>query len=164
MYDPLFARYNRGSFTEPVAPPTGLASDPPLVCVEVAASWVPFIVGALQQLCQPTTWIYADQAALIDILGRVQDLLALIGTAGACMEAGSVSVTIPAGAATGLSVVTFPAAMTAAPIVVVSESTGLYIASADTITSAGFHAHITANVPVIADSIATFSWIARLPT
>lgn len=162
MFDPDFARFNRGSYPEPVRPPTGLWDDPPTVCLEVASAWVPYITGALTQLAQPATWVAATDVALWDILGRVQDLIEAIGTAGACMGSGTQDVTILSGDAVGSLGVVFPSPFPTVPVVVVSESTGKLIASVDTVTVNGFTVSVTANVPTIVDMPSLVSWVARV--
>jgi len=77
----------RPSFVQPVTPPSTAPCDPPLVCISVNQEWLPYILGALTQLAQPTTWDVADRATLEDVLGRVTDLLACVGTAVPCNSA-----------------------------------------------------------------------------
>jgi hypothetical protein len=84
MWDPE-ARYALTSYREPVVDPGTAPGDDPLVCVQVNASWIPYIVGSLLQLAQPPTWPSMSQSALADLLGRVTDLIARIGTAELCM-------------------------------------------------------------------------------
>jgi len=84
MWDPE-AWAVRPSFTEPVTDPGTAPGDDPLVCLQVNASWIPYIVGSCLQLAQPLAWTTTDSTALADLLGRVTDLINLIGTAEACM-------------------------------------------------------------------------------
>ena len=164
VYDRAFAQYQRPSFVEAVRIPDGLYNTLPTFCVEIAESWRPYLLGALLQLAQPSTWIAANDTELYDILGRVQDLLGAVGAAGACMQSGSTAITIPAGSATATAAVVFPAPFTAAPVLVASESTGLYIASAVDITAAGCTLAITSNVVLRVDGVSTVSWIASVRT
>ena len=83
MWDPE-SRYSRTSYAEPVTDPGTAPGDDPLICIQVNAGWVPYICGCVLQLAQPPAWT-ADAAALPDLLGRVTDLIARIGTAGECM-------------------------------------------------------------------------------
>jgi len=83
VYDPNSA-YTHGSYREAVADPGTAPGDDPVVCLQVNASWIPYIIGSCLQLTQPTSWI-SGSPSLADLLGRVQDLLALFGTAEACM-------------------------------------------------------------------------------
>ncbi len=160
MYDPIAGRLPRGSFSEPVVPPTTGSLDLPLACLQVNRDWLPYIEGALQQLALPSTWIVADDNALWDILSRVQDLLGEWGNSEACLQMGTQEITIGSGTATATHVVTLPQPFTVAPVAVVSESTGLYIASVDGTTESTVTLRITASVPVIVDSTALVSWIA----
>ena len=164
VYDRAFAPYQRPSFVEAVRIPDGLYNTLPTFCVEIAESWRPYLLGALLQLAQPSTWIAADDTELYDILGRVQDLLGAVGAAGACMQSGSTAITIPAGSATATAAVVFPAPFTAAPVLVAGESTGLYIASAVDITAAGCTLAITSSVTLRVDGVSTVSWIASVRT
>jgi hypothetical protein len=84
MWDPE-ARGTNSSYYEPVADPGTAPADAPLVCLQVNASWIPYIVGSLMQLIQPPTWTTTDRTALADLLGRVTDLIALVGTAEVCV-------------------------------------------------------------------------------
>ena len=164
MYDPDFAKYNRGSYPGPVATPTGSWDTAPTICIEVSVAWVPYITGALSQLAQPTTWVHDTDTALWDVLGRVQDLIEAIGTAGACMRSGVQNVTILSGNAVGTIGVLFSAPFLAVPVIVVSESTGDFIASAGNVTLTGFDLSITANVNTIVDMPSLVSWVARVPS
>lgn len=163
MWDPE-ALYPRSAFLQAITPPTGGPQDPPTVCVELAASWVEYINAALWALGEQAAVVVANPAALADWQGRLTALMLALATAVECMEAGTVAVTITAGNAEGTTAVVFPTAFSAIPVVVVSESTGDYIASTDSVTETGFNADLTAPTPVIADSTATISWVARLPT
>src|SRR6202035_5375560 len=44
------------------------------------------MLGGLMQLAQPSSWIAADETALQEILGNVQDLIGVIGTAMPCVD------------------------------------------------------------------------------
>lgn len=87
------------SFPERVAPPDGLPSDTPTVCVQFAQAYLPYVLGALTQLCQPTVWDVADATAMADTLGNMQDLLAIFGTAVGCEPCAPV-ITPPPGVTT----------------------------------------------------------------
>ena len=163
MWDPE-ARYPRSAFLQAIAPPSAGPFDAPTVCLEVNQGWLAVICGALWELGQAPAVVVADSAALADWQGRLTDLMAALFTAGECMQAGIVTVTIAAGQAVGTVAVVFPTPVSVAPVVVVSEGTGDYIASTDSITATGFTADITASVSVIADSPSVFSWIARVAT
>jgi len=83
VYDPN-SEYTHGSYRQAVADPGTAPSDDPVVCLQVNASWIPYIIGSCLQLAQPTSWI-SGSPSLADLLGRVQDLLAIFGTAEACV-------------------------------------------------------------------------------
>lgn len=160
MYEPQSGTFPRGSFREAVVPPTTASSDLPLACLSVNKDWLPYIEGALQQLALPSTWIVADDTALWDILARVQDLLGDWGNSEACRQMGTQDITIVAGDATATHTLTLPQPFSTAPVAVVSESTGIYIASVEATTETTLTLRLTASVPVIVDSTATVSWIA----
>lgn len=64
-------------------PPTTQPSDAPLVCIQVNQDWIPYMCGALMQLCQPTTWM-ASGGALLDVQTSATELIELVGTATVC--------------------------------------------------------------------------------
>lgn len=74
----------RGTYVEPVVDPGTEPAADPVVCLRINASWIPYVIGCVLQLDQPAAWT-ADAAALPDLLGRVQDLVNQIGTAGVCV-------------------------------------------------------------------------------
>lgn len=71
----------QSSFWNKVAIP----ADPPLIgpysYIYFNATWLPYVLGALQQLCLPATWIASSQAQLDSVLGEAQDLLAQVAAA-----------------------------------------------------------------------------------
>ena len=69
------------SYTERVAVPADAPLAAPYVYVYFNATWLPYVLGALQQLCQPGTWITSSAAELESVLGEAQDLLAQIAAA-----------------------------------------------------------------------------------
>lgn len=69
------------SFTEGVAIPAQAPGSTPYVYICFNETWLPYVLGALQQLCQPRTWITSSQAALESVLGEAQDLLAQVAAA-----------------------------------------------------------------------------------
>lgn len=73
------------SFVEPVAPPGVEPDSTPGVSVCFSAAWLPYVLGSLQQMCQPAAWDTSDPAVLQATLDRAQGLLELFGTAGGCM-------------------------------------------------------------------------------
>ena len=73
-----------GTYVESVSDPGTAPADDPVVCFRINQSWVPYMVGCALQLLQPAAWT-ADSAALPDLLGRVNDLLNIIGTSEVCV-------------------------------------------------------------------------------
>lgn len=76
--------FQRSSFQEPVPPPTTEICDDPLYCISVNREWVPYLVGAALQLCQPSTWLVATATDRDTAVRRATDLVAEIGTAVPC--------------------------------------------------------------------------------
>ena len=72
------------SFVEPVAPVDTDVDAAPLVCLQLNASWLPYIVGALMQLIQPTTWDTSDPTVLANMQQQALTLMELVGTAEGC--------------------------------------------------------------------------------
>jgi len=79
VYPPGFPFFSRGSFQTPVDPPTTQPDADPRQAVCVNQDWLPFIAGALKQLELQATWKVADDAALLDVQGRVFDLISKFG-------------------------------------------------------------------------------------
>ena len=77
----------QGSYINPVVPPSSDPCDAPLVCISINQDWVKFVAGACSQLAQPSTWLVASDAELIDVLERVAGLISAIGTAMPCVSA-----------------------------------------------------------------------------
>jgi hypothetical protein len=76
----------RGSFLEPVTPPTTDICDAPLYCITVNQEWLPYLAGAAMQLAQPSTWQTATEADRQLAIARATDLIAEIGTAMPCIS------------------------------------------------------------------------------
>lgn len=81
MWNPAPGWKSYSSFPDPVAVPADAPMGPPYLYITFNATWLPVVLGALQQLCRPQTWITASQAALESVLGEAQDLLAQIAAA-----------------------------------------------------------------------------------
>jgi hypothetical protein len=84
MWDPDRS-YKQSSYRETIPDPGTAPGDAPLVCIQINASWIPYVIGSTLQLAQPKAWTTTDPTALADLLGRVTDLIARIGTAEVCM-------------------------------------------------------------------------------
>lgn len=63
------------SFQWPTALPTTEPDSTPLLHVCFAETWLPLILGCLQQLTQPQAWNTDDQTALDQALGQVDSLI-----------------------------------------------------------------------------------------
>jgi hypothetical protein len=70
-----------GSFQRPVAPPDADPDDGAIMTVCFNAAWLPFILGALQQLTLQATW-EGDAATILLAQDRAQLLLAMFGSGG----------------------------------------------------------------------------------
>ena len=68
MFSPLNRVQQQSSFLSKVGVPADGPMGPPYVYIYFNATWLPYVLGALQQLCQPGTWITASQAALESVL------------------------------------------------------------------------------------------------
>ena len=76
--------WQQGSYVEPVAVPgTDPAADPQ-VCVSFNKVWLPYIVGSLLQLVQPSSWATSSPTTLADTLTAATELIERFGTAGEC--------------------------------------------------------------------------------
>ena len=149
------------SYYSPVDIPSSAPGDSPLRCAAVNDDWLKYVAGALSQLRLPVAWRYSTNAELDQVMYWVDELIGNIGTADWCMQSGTVSLTILAGTATVGSHVTFSNAFATSPDVVVSESTGLYVASSSSPSTSGVDVAITSNVPLLANGTATLTWHAK---
>ena len=82
MYNPLPGWLPASSYVEPVTPVDAEPDASPGVSVCFNAAWLPYVLGALQQLAQPSTWDTSDPTTLQTALDRAQALLGLFGNAG----------------------------------------------------------------------------------
>lgn len=76
-------RAARTSYLEPINDPGTAPADAPTICLAINAAWIPIVIGCLMQVLQPPAWT-ADSTHIGDLLGRVTDLIAIVGTAGVC--------------------------------------------------------------------------------
>ena len=72
----------RSSYKQRIAPPASAPGAQPLAAVWLNTDWLPALLGALQQLAQPSVWDTADPTALALVLGRAQELISNVGNAG----------------------------------------------------------------------------------
>jgi hypothetical protein len=84
MWDPE-SRYARTSYREALPDPGTDLVSATVVCAQIPATAIPYIVGSLLQLLQPPAWAITDAARMSEVLGQVTDLILAIGTAGPCM-------------------------------------------------------------------------------
>jgi len=81
VYNPLPNWQQQGSFVEKVPIPASHPGDSPLVTVQINSAWIPYCLGGIWQLAQPSTWIDTGGSAITDVLYDVQDLMGLFGGA-----------------------------------------------------------------------------------
>jgi len=84
VWDPE-SRYSRSSYREALPDPGTALIDPTVVCAQLPATAIPYIVGSLLQLLQPPAWAITDATRMTEVLGQVTDLIVALGTAGPCM-------------------------------------------------------------------------------
>lgn len=76
-----------GSFQVPVVAPTGEPDAEPLTTVCFSQEWLPYVIGALQQLTLQATWQGDDDAVTLAV-NQAQLLVAMFGSsAGGCVNA-----------------------------------------------------------------------------
>lgn len=85
MWNPSSFRQQQGSFVEPVPIPAADPMSPPFVCIQVNQEWLPYVIGALMQLVQPTSWLHSTEAELQEVLARATDLIGVAGNAELCV-------------------------------------------------------------------------------
>lgn len=77
----------QGSFEIPEIPPAYEPDAEPLVCLPaINQYWLPFVMGALDQLRNPSSWLVADDDAMSTTLYRVTKLREMIGARAICMS------------------------------------------------------------------------------
>jgi hypothetical protein len=76
----------QGSFEQGELALVDHPSDAPLVCIPpINRNWLPYILGCLDQLTNPSTWITSSDAALNAILDKAIELKQIVGQAGDCV-------------------------------------------------------------------------------
>ncbi len=76
--------WQQGSYVEPVTPPEADPADAPQVCVSFNRDWLPYVVGSLLQLVQPSSWTASSPSALSDVLTSATELIERFGTTEGC--------------------------------------------------------------------------------
>lgn len=84
MWEEQRNAYAFPSFRRPVSPPTSGPADGPCVCVSFNEQWAPYILGALQQLAQDSTWRLAPGDDIQVVQGRVNQLMEMFGASNQC--------------------------------------------------------------------------------
>jgi hypothetical protein len=82
----------RSSYKKRAIPPPFEPGAPVLVGAWWNRHWTPYILGALQQLAQPSVWDTDDPALLALTLARVQELISNIGNAAQCDTAAALPI------------------------------------------------------------------------
>lgn len=84
---PLVNWQQQGSFEIPELPPTTEPDEGPFVCLPpINRFWLPYVMGALDQLRNPSAWLVADDAAMYTTLARVTKLREMLGVGTPCMN------------------------------------------------------------------------------
>lgn len=84
---PLVNWRQQGSFEIPEIPPAYEPDSEPLVCLPpINRYWLPFVMGALDQLRNPSSWIVSDDEAMSTTLARASKLREMIGIRAECMS------------------------------------------------------------------------------
>ena len=92
IYDPAWDMpkvnwQQQGSFEVPEIPPAYEPDAEPLVCLPaINQYWLPYVMGALDQLRNPSSWLVADDDAMYTTLARVSKLREMIGVRATCMS------------------------------------------------------------------------------
>lgn len=83
---PLVNWQQQGSFEIPEIPPVTDPDEEPLVCLPpINRYWLPYVVGALDQMRNPSSWLVASDDAMYACLSRVSKLREMIGVGEPCM-------------------------------------------------------------------------------
>lgn len=161
LWDEGQARFPpKPSFTQAVPAPSTDPGSGPLICVHFNQEWLPVVLGALLQLCQPPSWAVDDPDALNTVLGRATLLLDMFGQAELCpvTEDGIVTLTITAGNASASTTITFVQTYATAPLVDCSCDNPDLISSWSDVSTTGATLTITAATPVTESTSADVSW------
>lgn len=77
----------QGSFVIPEIPPSTEPDAEPLVCLPaINQYWMPYVMGALDQLRNPSSWLVADDDAMYTTLARVTKLREMLGVRAECVS------------------------------------------------------------------------------
>lgn len=75
----------QSSYPTPVPAPNAEPGAAPTVCVQFAGAWLPYVLGALFQLTQPSAWL-AGSPGYAAAQAQAQGLMAIFGEAGVCTD------------------------------------------------------------------------------
>lgn len=84
LWNPTNGWRPASSFAAPVPVPGVEPDADPQVQLCFSRSWLPYVVGSLMQLTQPTTWDTTDSTTLQTALSQATALQEMFGAAGAC--------------------------------------------------------------------------------
>src|ERR1700727_1110286 len=77
----------QGSLVIPEIHPATEPDAEPLVCPPaINRYWMPYVLGALDQLRNPSSWLVADDDAMYDTLSRVSKLKEMLGVGVTCVS------------------------------------------------------------------------------
>ncbi|HEV2461068.1 MAG TPA: hypothetical protein VGS80_22175 [Ktedonobacterales bacterium] len=132
------------------------------VQVQFSAAWLPYVLGSLQQLTQPPTWGMTGSSDSTGVLGRATKLLNLFSEAVVVVpeQEGIATLTILAGTAQAIAVITFSPAFVSPPIVDVSCDDPNVIASWGEVTGDAMTIAATVAVVLTSDLTVEVSWHA----
>ena len=80
MWDPRVWG-QRGSFANPVPIPAGNPATGPWLYARIEPSWLPYLLGAAEQLLQPSTWDTTDPDARLDAQMRAMEAIFMLAEA-----------------------------------------------------------------------------------
>jgi hypothetical protein len=151
------------SFTQPVADPGIDPGVGPLICVHFNRDWLPVVLGALLQLCQPPSWDVDDPDDLNTVLGRATALLNAFSEAELCpvMESGTLSGTILSRTPYLDIPVTFVQTYSGAPVVIASSLTDKMDVTIGDLTATGCTFRLSFDTEVVSDTAVAANWIAH---
>jgi len=77
--------WNQGSFVSPVPAPNSEPDISPFVCIQFAEAWLPYVLGSLFQLVQPSAY-EPGSTGYADAVAQAQGLMAIFSEAGGCAD------------------------------------------------------------------------------
>lgn len=76
----------QGSYEVGIIPLVDNPDDGPLVCLPpINVHWLPLVLGCLDQLRNPSTWIASDDDAMFSVLSKANRLMQMIGDRAECL-------------------------------------------------------------------------------